>query len=101
MPDDSHLPRQYNPVTDLGGAGYPYLRYNNAVAAYFNVVGNLNKVIDFRPAPDASRPQGSTVYRSVGTDLHLIFDLNPADLLDFLKAAFRLGKAEPVRANHG
>jgi hypothetical protein len=100
--DYSGLSGQDHPVTEPGASRNTHLRYQQAVLAYYDIVRNHDKIIDFCASLYPGCAESSPIDRGVGADFHVIVDLDYAGLEDFyMPALFVLGVPVSIRANHG
>ena len=66
-----------------------------------HVVSDLHQVVDLDPFLDPGASKACPIDRRVGADLHIVIDLDDADLRHFLVSARGHFKTEAVRADHG
>lgn len=91
MTGNSNLSAKHIVVANMCRAGKTCLCCRHIILAHRNVVSHLNQVVKFCALPDFCAPECSTVYRSIGTNLYIIFYNDIAYLRNFLIAAVGLG----------
>src|SRR5208282_4892846 len=93
---DSDLPRDHDPFADCAAAGNARLRCNDRVLANLNVVGNLHQIIDFHAVGNPRGFERAAIDRRIRADLHVVADLDAADLRKFPVAPFAADVPKPV-----
>src|SRR5262249_5024933 len=100
MPGHAHLPRQDHVLPDSGRSSQAYLRAQHGVFADHAVVGHMGQVVEFRVPPNARFTKAGPVNATVGLDLHIVFNHDPADLGNFVPVSLIvLGEPESIRAD--
>src|ERR1019366_6780570 len=87
-------------LAKLATAGDAHLRDDQGAFADFDVVRDLDEVVNFRAFADDRRAQRSAINRHVGADFHVVADDDISDLRHFAVNAAVLHVTEAVRANH-
>src|ERR1035438_7381693 len=101
MPDDACLATDHYIIADFSAATDPGLRSDHGIITYFNVVGNLDKIIQLSTRFNEGRSDGRAVNGGVGANFYIVFHDDIANLWHFFKAAVLLGsKSKPVPANY-
>ena len=88
-------------VTRFGAAGNACLGDEEAVFADFDVMAEMDEVVDFRPPPDFCRTQRGIIQARAGPDFDVVADGDIADLGDAGMLALFRGKAEAFTADDG
>src|SRR5690606_12671552 len=72
------------------------LSSNHVVLAYFNIVCDLNKIVEFGSLSDNGGSYGTPVDRTIGTYFHIIFDHYISQLRNFGISFFGRLKSKTV-----
>ncbi len=89
-------------ATDGDGAGETGLRGDHRGLANLNIVSDVYLSIELAPAPQACGLQRPGVNRGERADLHIVFDVDPAELRHSQDLAVGpVGPAEPRSADDG
>jgi hypothetical protein len=97
----SYLSSQYDILANLSATGNPNLGYDDAIFSDNYVMGNLDEVVYFRSPLNPGFAHCGPVDCTIGTDLHIIINLDYTQLGNFEIAAAVLGKAKTITAHHG
>src|SRR5262249_25290118 len=97
--DDARVRAHDDKIAQLRRAGNPALGDNHAMATDDDVVGDLHEDVDLGSFADDRIGEGSSVDRSVGSDLNIITNYDTADLRHFHVPVATHGKAEPILPN--
>jgi hypothetical protein len=81
-----------------GAASHTHTPGHGRVRANMHVVADLYQVVEFDAVLDHSVIQRATVNAGIGTNLNIIADAHPAQLLDFLPTTGMRRKAKAIRA---
>ncbi len=76
----SYLSGQNAAATNLSSAGKTGQRSNHSVFADFDVVADLDQVVEFGSAMNASFAKTCAINAAVGSEFDIIFDDDPANL---------------------
>src|SRR5690606_21861177 len=86
---------------NLGASRNAGLRSDNRVLSDFNIVRNLNKVVEFYALPNNGRSHGRSVNYLIVAYFDVIFDLYVANLADLLVSAiFPRRKPKTIAADY-
>ena len=80
MVRNADLSRKQTVVSQVNTPAYPDLGNEAAVAADLGVVADLNQVVDFGSRADAGCAESGAIDGTVGSNLHIVSDLDPANL---------------------
>src|SRR5207249_2357563 len=89
MAGDADLPRDCDVVAHGHAACDAGARADNAVFANHAVVGDLDQVVDLGAASDACLAKAPTVNGGISADLHIVSNLDDANLGNFLVLTVR------------
>ena len=102
MADKAGLSANHAVSAKMGRAADANLSSQRRVFAYFNIVGQMDKVVELNAFVDMCGTHCGTVDSGVGTDLHVVVDHHVAHLRDLLVMAILLrSEAESISANYG
>ena len=87
-------------ASELGRAGYSGLGSDNGVLTDFNIMGNLNEVVELHALVDVCRTHSSTVNGGVGANFHVVVDNHVSYLCNFLISGSSGSKSEAVGTNY-
>ena len=96
---NAHLARDLNEFTDPRAAGERALGRNHATPPDADVVGDLHQIVDPASLGDHGVRAGSAVDGGVGTDFHVVFDQDTAELRNLHVAAPIDREAESLLAD--
>jgi len=85
----------------MATAGNSHLRDDYAVFTNLAVMGDLYKIIDFCSSTNGGGTRLRPVNSAVSANLHIVTDLNRADVWDLMADSTDLQVSESVRADHG
>jgi len=83
MVTEAHLTANNCVIFNYCTPGNSGLRGNDDSLSNFNIVGNLDEVVDLGSAPDASDSQGASIDRGIGAYFYIIFNDDTANLRKF------------------
>ena len=83
MIGDAYLPSDHNVVLHYGAAGKSRLGSYHDILADLNIVSDMNQIINFRTAPDASHIQRTPINCRVGPNLDIVSDFQLSSLGEF------------------
>ena len=95
----SALSGDENVVAQLRGTSDADLRDEQTMLPDFHVVPDHHQVVDFGPLADHGFAQGRAIDRAAGSDLHVIFDPDDADLRYLVMLALVHGETVAVGAD--
>ena len=90
--ENAHLPAHHDMMARFGRAGDAGLRSDQIVGADFDIVGNLDEVVDLRSLANDRRIETGTIDGCIGANLDIVFDNDNADLLEFMMASICIGR---------
>jgi len=100
MAHNARLAADDDAPADAGAPRDAYLCHDYRVLAHYYIMGDLHEIVYFdaflNPGPAQSRP----VDGGIGADLHVVVDLDDADLEYLTVFLPGDGKSEPVAADH-
>ncbi len=94
--DETRLTADDDPLPQLRAARDADLGDDDGILPDHHVVGDLDEVVDLHPPLDPGPAEGAAVDGRVRADLHIVVDLDVADLGDLEVFLARQGKAEAV-----
>lgn len=101
MADNSNLAAKHDVFAGFNRSGDASLSCDDVVLANFNVMGDLDEVVDLCPISDDGSLEARAVDGRVGADLYVIFKDDDAELLEFYVAAEPVGGiAKTARADY-
>src|SRR5688572_15869855 len=103
MPGHTYLPCNNTIFPQFGGTGNTGLCSNHCVLSDLNIVGNLNKVIQFYTVPDDGgiTRQRCTINHGIGANTNIIFNNYVSHLRDgFITSILLWCKAKTITANN-
>jgi hypothetical protein len=96
---DADLTSHHDAVIDHGAPGDTDLAANHAVAPETDVVPNVNEIVENSAQTDHGIAHSTAVNGAVGTDLHLIFNDDAAELKHPCQAIRARHEAEALRTD--
>ncbi len=102
MAYDANLAPHHHAPASLGAACDPCLGGEDVVFAQFDVMGDLDEVVDFGAAGYPGRFESGSVEGSIGADFDVVFEDHIAKLLELSMLTFFVGGvAKATGANDG
>ena len=101
MARTARLSGKDNVVTGLGTAGNNRLSNDEAIFTDFNVVTQVDQVVDFSAPADLGRTESGIVQAGAGPDFDIVSEDDIADLGDAGMIPFFRGKDEALTADDG
>ena len=86
-------------ISCLGTSGNANLGNEEAIFTNFDVMAQMDEVIDFRTSADECTAEGTVIDTRAGTDFYVIFEFDVANLGDTRMLAFIGSKAKAFAAN--
>jgi hypothetical protein len=96
------LPTDQNPLTDLSAATNAGLGCNDGKIAHFDIMCDLDEVVQLGATFNKRRAHRGPVDRSIGAYLHIVFNDHIADLRDLFQGSICLrSKTKSIAADNG
>ena len=100
MSGNTGLSGKHDVFAELATAGNAHLRDEQAAFANFDVVRDLDEVINFRAFADDRRAERAAINRHARADFHVVADEHISNLRHFAMNAAVLHVTETIRTNH-
>ncbi len=100
MTDYPDLSGHHHILTNACAPRNSGLRRDDGIFSNDHVMSDLNEIIDLYTFLDPSSSESGSVNRRVGANLHVVVDLDDADLRNFFVATVNQLKSETVRADN-
>ena len=101
MARTARLSGKDNVIAGLGTAGNAGLGNDKAIFTDFNVVTQVDQIIDFSTSANLRRPQGRIVLAGAGANFDVVTEDDVSDLRNAGMLPFFRGKAETFAADDG
>ena len=102
MADDPYLAAEHDVFAGFYGAGDAGLSGDDVVFTDFDVVSDLDKVVDFGSFTDDGGFEAGPIDGGVGADFDVVFENDDAELFELdMAAEFVRGIAKTARADDG
>jgi hypothetical protein len=98
VPRDPDLASQDHLIAQLAAPGYTYLRDQDTISAYLDVMANLDQVVDLAPRTNPGLAQGGSIHTGIGPDLDIITDDDPTNLRELFPTSRGLCKTKAITA---
>ena len=98
----SGLPGEDHTVSQPTGTGNAGLGNNDTILSDADIMGDLDKIVDFRPSSDHRFPKSCPVYSAIRADFHVVSDRYSTDLRDLMTMALIVRRiTKTVRTDNG
>ena len=101
MARTARLSGKDNVIAGLGTAGNAGLGNDEAIFTDFNVMAQVDQVIDFSTSANLRRPQGRIVQAGAGSNFNIVTEDDVSDLRNAGMLPFFRGKAKAFAADDG